>query len=280
MDYFKPASKKELLRTISGSSFDKSKDLLLAGGTDIVVQMEHFGLEPKKLLDIKGIKSLKGIRKTGNTIHIGTLTTVTELLESKIIAKNAPLLRQAAFSFAATQIRNRSTIGGNLCNASPAGDLIPPLYALEAKLRLESAKGNRNVHIQSFFIGPGKTILKRGELLTEISFKALEKDENNFFYKLGQREAMAIAVISIAGRYKLVNGKFKNARIALGAVAPTVIRAAKTEKWLNGSEKTELILKKAGKMASEECSPISDVRGSSEYRRLMVEKLLSDLLLI
>lgn len=278
MDYIKPANKKELLRAISVSSFDQRKDLLLAGGTDLVVQMEHFGAKPDKLFDIKGIKSLKGIRKTGNTVHIGALTTVSELLESKIIAENAPLLEQAASCFAATQIRNRSTIGGNLCNASPAGDLIPPLYALEAKLRLESTKGKRNVEIQNFFKGPGKTILKRGELLTEISFRSLEKDEFSFFYKLGQREAMAIAIISIACSYSVKKGKFKNVRISLGSVAPTVIRATKTEKLLNGSDTTENILKKAGKMASRECSPISDVRGSSEYRRLMVDKLLNELL--
>lgn len=278
MDYIKLANIKELLRVISDPTFNNRKDLILAGGTDLVVQMEHFGAKPNKLFDIKGIKSLKGIRKTGNTIRIGTLTTLSELLESKIIAENAPLLRQAASFFAATQIRNRSTIGGNLCNASPAGDLIPPLYALEAKLRLESANGNRNVEIQNFFKGPGKTILKRGELLTEISFKSLEKDEFSFFYKLGQREAMAIAIVSLACSYKVKNGKFKNVRISLGSVAPTVIRATKTEKLLNDSDKTENIMKKAGKMASRECSPISDVRGSSEYRRLMVAKLLNELL--
>ena len=247
MDYIKPANKKELLRAISVSSFDQSKDLLLAGGTDLVVQMEHFGAKPDKLFDIKGIKSLKGIRKTGNIIRIGALTTVSELLDTKIIAENAPLLRQAASFFAAT-------------------------------LRLESAKGKRNVEIQNFFKGPGKTILKRGELLTEISFRSLEKDEFSFFYKLGQREAMAIAIISIACSYSVKKGKFKNVRISLGSVAPTVIRATKTEKLLNGSDTTENILKKAGKMASRECSPISDVRGSSEYRRLMVEKLLNELL--
>jgi len=279
VDYFKPANKKELLGIISDSSFKMSKDLLLAGGTDLVVQMEHFGVEPDKLLDIKGIKSLKGIRKNGNRIRIGTLTTVSDLLESKIIAKNATLLHQAAASFAATQIRNRSTIGGNICNASPAGDLIPPLFSLEARLRLESANDSRKVDINKFFRGPGKTILKRGEILTEISFKSLESGEKSFFYRLGQREAMAIAVISLAGSYSIESGKFKNVRIALGAVAPTVIRAEKAEKILNGSEKTDLILKKAGKIASEECSPISDVRGSSKYRRLMVEKLLCELLL-
>ena len=278
MDYLKPANKKELLGIISDSSFNMSKDLLLAGGTDLVVQMEHFGVEPNQLLDIKGIKSLNGIRKKGNRIRIGTLTTVTDLLESKIIARDAPSLHQAALSFAATQIRNRSTIGGNLCNASPAGDLIPPLFALDAKLRLESAEGNRRVEVNKFFKGPGQTVLKRGEILTEISFKSLERGEKSFFYKLGQREAMAIAVISIAVSYEFVNGKFRNVRIALGAVAPTVIRAVKTEKLLNGSERSEMILKKAGKVASEECSPISDVRGSTEYRRLMIEKLLGTLL--
>ena len=279
MNYIKVKNKRELLQLLAKPSYKKVNSFILAGGTDLIVSMEHFGLDPDLLVDAKGIKSLSGIGKSGNRVRIGSFTTVTELLHSDLIAEAAPLLREAAAAFAADQIRNRSTIGGNICNASPAGDLIPPLYALEAKLKLESSKGSRTLSIENFFKGPGKTVLKPNEILSEISFSAVPSDRYALFYKLGQRESMAIAVVSIATVFDLEKEKYENVRIGLGAVAPTVIRAYRTEKFLEGKVASEEIAEEAGKIASEESSPISDVRGSAEYRRLMIERLTKELLL-
>ena len=278
MIYIKPIEKKALLQLVAQPSFKKNNGQILAGGSDLLVKMEHFGLRTGMIVDVKRIKSLRGITINDNVIRIGSLTTVTELLESKLLALHAPLLSQSADSFAAVQIRNRSTIGGNICNASPAGDLIPPLYALRAKLKLESVKGIRSVDVIKFFKGPGKTVLKSNEILSEISFKALLPSSTGKFYKLGQRESMAIATVALAVIYNFNKGKFNDVRIALGAVAPTVIRAYRAEKILEGSSRSEEIVEKAVKMAVSECSPISDVRGSADYRRLMVERLLTELM--
>lgn len=279
MNYIKVNNKRDLLQLLAKPSYKKLNGFILAGGTDLLVSMEHFGLDPDLLVDAKGIRSLSGIGRSGNIVRIGAFTTVTELLHSKLIAGAAPLLREAAAAFAADQIRNRSTIGGNLCNGSPAGDLIPPLYALEAKLKLESSRGSRTLSIEKFFKGPGKTVLKPDEILSEISFSAIPAGRQSQFYKLGQRESMAIAVVSIATVFDIVKGNYKNVRIALGAVAPTVIRAQRAEKFLEGKAAIEKNAEKAGIIASEECSPISDVRGSNEYRRLMIERLTKELLL-
>ena len=279
MNYINVKNKRDLLQLLAKPSYNRVNGFILAGGTDLLVSMEHFGLDPDLLVDAKGIESLSGISRSGNRVRIGSFTTVTELLHSKLIAGAAPLLREAAAAFAADQIRNRSTIGGNLCNGSPAGDLIPPLYALEAKLKLESSGGSRTLNIEKFFKGPGKTVLKRNEILSEISFSTLPSGRQSLFYKLGQRESMAIAVVSIATVFDLEKGNYKNARIALGSVAPTVIRAYRAEKFLEGKAATEENAEEAGKIASEESSPISDVRGSAEYRRLMIERLTKELLL-
>ena len=278
MIYIKPIEKKALLQLVAQPSFKKNNGQILAGGSDLLVKIEHFGLRTGMIVDVKRIKSLRGITKNDNVIRIGSLTTVTELLESKLLALHAPLLSQSADCFAAIQIRNRSTIGGNICNASPAGDLIPPLYALSAKLKLESVKGIRSVDVIKFFKGPGKTVLKSNEILSEISFNALPPSSTGKFYKLGQRESMAIATVALAVVYNFNKGKFNDVRIALGAVAPTVIRAYRAEKILEGSSRSEEIVEKAVKMAVSECSPISDVRGSADYRRLMVERLLTELM--
>ena len=280
MIYIKPADKKELLELVAQPSFRKNNGQILAGGSDLLVKIEHFGLKTGMIVDVKSIKSLRGITKKDNVIRIGSLTTLSDILESKILSKNAPNLTQAAKNFAAIQMRNRSTIGGNICNASPAGDLIPPLYALEATLKLESQRGIRTVNIQQFFKGPGKTVLKPDELLSEISFSALPSSTFSRFYKLGQRESMAIAVVSLALNFNSENNRFKDVRIALGSVAPTVIRAKEAEKILEGTDISPEIVEKAAKIAAKECSPISDVRSSADYRRLMVLRLLPELLKI
>ena len=278
MIYIMPIEKKELLELVAQPQFKKNNGQILAGGSDLMVKIEHFGFKTGMIVDAKGIKSLRGIVKKDNVIKIGSLTTVSDLLESKLLAKNAPNLNQAAKNFAAVQIRNRSTIGGNICNASPAADLVPPLYALGAKLKLESVKGIRRVNIDKFFKGPGKTVLKPDEILSEISFNALPSSTFSRFYKLGQRESMAIAIVSLSVIFNSNENKFKDLRIALGAVAPTVIRAYKTEKFLEGSIRSSELVEKAAIIAVNECSPITDVRGSADYRRLLVDRLLAELL--
>ena len=280
MIYVRPNEKKELLKLVSQNMFKKNNGQILAGGSDLLVKIEHFGFKTGMIVDAKRIKSLRGIIKKDNVIKIGSLTTVTDILESKLLENNAPNLNQAAKNFAAIQMRNRSTIGGNICNASPAGDLIPPLFGLDANLKLESVRGIRILNIQQFFKGAGKTVLKSDEILSEISFSALPSSTQSRFYKLGQRESMAIAIVSLSVNFNCIDDKFKDVRIAMGAVASTVVRAYKSEKMLEGSSISSEITERAAKIAVTECSPISDVRGSADYRRLMIKRLLPELLKI
>jgi len=255
---------------------------IIAAGTDLVVRLKQDMVKENNILDISRIKELRGIYRKDGEIHILPLTTHTDILESKVIERYAYILRAACATIGSPQIRNRGTIGGNVANASPAGDSIPALFVQEAKLKLTCKQGSRIISIEDFFIGPGRTVLKPDELLTDIFFPAMEETEIGFFKKLGQRNAIAIAVVSIAA--KLKKGKEKNtiskAVVAFGAVAPTVIRGNRVEKALvssslNSPERLHYI----AQLSWREVSPITDVRASLKYRQDMSINLLYEGLL-
>lgn len=245
----------------------------IAGGTDLLVRLYDTYPNPQpRLLVLDRVKPLHKVSINSHKIALGPLVTFSEIEQSAEIIKYAPQLAQAASIAGSTQIRNRATIGGNIANGSPAGDLIPPLYVLGAELELMSSRGRRTVPIEKFFLGPGKTVLKKSELITAIRFrKALE---HGFFLRLATRKALAISKVSAAANIAIENKKIADIRIALGAVAPTVVRAPRTEEYLLGRELTEQVITEAAEIVTEEARPIDDIRSIAVYRKEMVGVLL------
>ncbi len=245
----------------------------VAGGTDILVRLHDRIDRPwPNLLVLDGIKALAKITLHDNHISVGPLVTFSEIESSAVLKKYAPQLAQAASVAGSMQIRNRATIGGNVANASPAGDLIPPLYVLGAMLELSSARSKRLVSVEKFFTGPGKTILKSSDLITEIRIPTAKAC--GFFLRLGTRRALAISKVSVAASLKIKAGKIEQARIALGAVAPTVIRVPLAENILNGNRLNDDLICRAAEVAATEARPIDDIRSAAEYRQAMVGVLV------
>ena len=253
----------------------KKNIMAIAGGTDLLVKLHDTIDTPNpKLLVLDYIKSLhKIVINSKRQISIGPLVTFDEIEQSQLLRQFAPQLVAAASLAGSAQIRNQATIGGNIANASPAGDLIPPLYALDAKLELSSIKGKRHVPIEDFFLGPGKSILKSSELITSI--KIMARPGFAFFLRLATRQALAISKVSVAAGIRIDKGIVDEVYIALGAVAPTVIRASETEKILIGKELIQENICHAAEIAKSEARPIDDIRSNAEYRREMVAVLLS-----
>jgi len=258
---------------------------LLAGGTDLMPQTRSGALAFSPLLmSLRHIPDLAGISLTEGRIRLGALTTVTGILGSDLLRDVSPVLPEVADRFAAGQIRNSATVGGNVCNASPAGDLVIPLLLLDAEVHLASwrdgAVAVRTVPLSEFFVGPGRTVARPGELLTHIWFPRPCEGFAARFEKFGARPALDISVVSVGVAGCKEGGALKDARVALGAVAPTPLRGRKTEELLEGRILTEEVIAQASSTALEEISPITDVRASAWYRkelvRVYVRRLLHD----
>lgn len=263
-EYFKPKNLNEALELAREYGNNKR---FLAGGTDLIVRLKDNLIKEDNIIDIKDIIELKGISEKGDRIEIGSLVTFSEIIESEILNKYSPLLVLASKKIGSPQIRNKGTIGGNLCNASPAGDSIPPLMCEEAELVLKSIEKERVIKIDEFFWGPGKTCLNNDEILVKIVIKKWKNSHSGFFNKLGQRNALTIAIASNCVKIDREDGVIKDIKISLGSVAPTVVRAKKVEEALLYSKKlNEDELLKISSLVENEIDPITDVRGSREYR--------------
>lgn len=257
--------------------------LMFAGATDVLPQTRSGKRAFKPaLVNIRRIDALRSIEREGNSFRLGALTTVTEILESELLKEHVPVLVEAADSFASGQLRNTATLGGNLCNASPAGDMILPLLLLDAEVELASrskgALARRRLPLCDFFLGPGKTRLEPTEVLTHVHFDAPGESFVASFRKFGTRPAMDIAVVSIALGCAIQDGVVTKARVAFGAAAPTPLRGLRTEALLEGRTLDEETLAAAAATAREEIHPISDVRGSAWYRRELVGTLTERML--
>ncbi len=273
-NYYKASTLGEALELV-----DKLEDFkVIAGGTDLLMDLRIGRYKPRNIIDISEIKELNYIVDEGDYVRIGALTRLQEVMESPIIKAKAPVLAEAIYQMASWQIRNIATIGGNLCNASPAADTAPPLMVLEAKLKLVSRDGERIVPVTEFFLGPRKTVLKKNELLAEI-IVPYEKDAGMSMIKLGRRTAFTLSIVAVATLVKVENGKFKDVRVALNSVAPKPVRARSVEEALKGKEVSLEVVEEASKLVVNDISPISDVRASAEYRREMSIILTRDSLL-
>lgn len=275
--YRRPATLAEAMRLGSESG---TASRFVAGGTDVLVELQR-GKTVETLIDISGLHELKYARLTEGTVRLGGLATHNDVLGAPF-ARSAMLpLAQAALEVGAPQIRARATVAGNVVTASPANDTIAPLLALDAELTLSSIGGERTVALAEFFTGFRTTALRRGELIREIRFPALDGARRGIFKKLGLRGAQAISVIALAVVARIEDGVARDVRVALGCVAPTVVRAREAERMLEGSRLDAATIARAAGAAAEESAPIDDVRASGGYRldavRALVARALEDL---
>ncbi len=251
----------------------KDKAKLVAGATDLIIEFEK-GMRKnvEVLVDISRIKDLNKITlDEDQNIHLGPLVTHNDCAASKLIQEHAKPLAQAAWEVGSPQIRNRGTIVGNLVTASPANDTITPLVALDAKLLIRSVRGSKVVSLSDFYIGVRRTILEPDEMITDIFFASLLPTQKSAFIKFALRRAQAISLVNVAVICEFVGSKVKNAKITLGAVAPTIIRATEAEKYLLDKELSEDVIFNAARLAQNSAKPITDVRGSASYRKTMVK---------
>jgi carbon-monoxide dehydrogenase medium subunit len=249
---------------------------LLAGGTDLVVQMHAGRHSPDAVIYLGRLPELRGIafdEQTGLTI--GSLATMRELELHPIVRERYPTLARGAAEVGSVQIRNLATLGGNLCNASPSADTSTSLLSLDARVRIAGPNGERTMPVGQFWTGPGRTDLRAGELVRSIHLPVPAAGARGYYYKLAVRKAMDLAMVGIAVSLVRQNGATRDVRIALGAVAPTVIRATEAEQLIAGGAVDAAKIQEAARLAMEAASPISDQRASADYRREMVCQLTS-----
>jgi CO/xanthine dehydrogenase FAD-binding subunit len=269
-DYHKAYSLQEALDAAS------SREALafLAGGTDLLVQIKQGKRLPQHVIDVKGIREIDGMAISENACSIGALTTIRALETDPAVAEKAPLLAQAAAKLGSVQVRHRATVGGNLCNASPSADMAPALLALDAQAIIFGRQGQRNIELVDFFLGPGVTGLKDGELLARLEIPLTRMRCGSVYYKVSTRNAMDLAFVGVAVLIEVdERDRIVKARVALGAVAPTPIRVPSAEKGLEGRVLSLDVVRESAALAAKSCNPISDLRASAEYRREMVRAL-------
>lgn len=272
-EYHNPSTVTEAINLITRYG---SNGQFIAGGTDLLVAMKRRETTPKHLISLGSVPELKGISPdTMGGIKIGALTTLREIEYSDIIKNEFLPLWEAVDMMASPQIRSLATIGGNLCSAIPSADTAPPLIALNASLKLVGPQSERTILVEDFFAGPKETDRKANEILIEILIPRPEALSGGCYIKLMRRKAMDLALVGVAAYLSLDGTKkvCKDARIALGAVAPTPIRVPEAETLLISKEVNEVHIMEVAKIAARQAKPISDIRATQEYRSRMVEVL-------
>ncbi len=261
-DFLQAQSIKELLDLLN-----ESEVRILAGGTDVIPKMRNDLFSASALVDVSQLDDLRIIDERDSKIFIGALTTHQEIANSALLHAENPALVVAAGTVGCVQTRNRGTLGGNIANASPAADAVPPLLVYDAQIHLMSKSGKRVMPLSEFATGPGATKIASDEFIHSVSFTKLGGAWGSAFQKMGKRSGMAIAVVSAAAAVVLdEDGNVEDARIALGSVAPTVVRCPVAESMLIGQEPTSENVHQAAQACAQEISPIGDVRSTAEYR--------------
>lgn len=268
-DYVKPPTSEQLL---NGLREARGEGAVLAGGTDLHVKIRVGKARPRVVFDINDLAPFRAIVEEGDLLRIGAAVTMAEIMGSAVVRRKTPSLVIAASHMSCRQIRNRATLGGNIVTASPAADAVPVLLAADARLVLLSIDGKRELALADFLTGPGRTALGADEVLVEVKIPVERADCRSQFMKVGRRKAQAISIVNLAGRITIGDdGLISDARIALGAVAPTAIRAHRAEQVLNGRAPNLRSLTEAAVLAAEACRPISDNRATATGRKLLVE---------
>lgn len=250
----------------------------LAGGTNILVDLRARAIAPKTLMSLENLAGLRRIESADGRVTLGGRTTVSDILRHPHMRRFGASLSAAADVFAGQMVRNTATVAGNICCGSPAADLMPPLLALDAQVTLRSRRGIREVPLAEFFIDYKRNVRAADELVTRVGWPEPPSNSADFFHKLARRKGDAITVVGIAVALTLDGGKCRRARIALGAVAPTVRRATQAESMLEGETLTAALIEAAARQAADASSPIDDIRATGEYRRHGVHVLTRRLL--
>lgn len=244
---------------------------LLAGGTDLIIEMKARTATPEHVISLEKIPGLSGIEYNEESgLRIGALTKMRTLERDSIIRERYTALAEGASEVGGVQIRHLATVGGNISHGSPAADTAAPLLALGAQVKIASADGERAVPIETFFIGPGQTVLKTGEIVTAFECPARGANQGSQYIKQKIREVMDLAFVGVASSATANNGTVSDVKIGLAAVAPTPLRATDAEAIVNGNALTAELLEQAATAAAAQSSPISDLRCSAEHRREMV----------
>jgi len=266
-EYLSPQTVQEACALLSQHG-DKAR--ILAGGTDLLNVMKERIIKPEYVIGLRGITDLDYIEADADGVRIGALTTLATLGNASVIKEKFPCLAEVPGKMATVQIRNMGTLGGNLCNAAPSADTAPILICLGAQAKIVGTNGDRVVALEDFFTGPGETVLGDGEILAEIKVPNQAANTAGAYLKMS-RVAVDLAIVGVAAVITLDGGACRDIKIALGAVAPTPIRAKKAEALLKGKKIDEDLIVEAGEIAAGEASPIDDVRGSAFYRTEIVK---------
>jgi CO/xanthine dehydrogenase FAD-binding subunit len=277
--YLRPANLKETLDVLTSYSGSAK---ILAGGTDLLIQQALESSPEIAVISLRDIEDLRQIKQTAEgDIFVGAMSRHAEVAQSPLINQYFPALAKASHWVGSPSIRSLATIGGNICNASPSADTAPPLLAYDARVIIVSPSGEKAINIEDFFTGPSTNVLKRGDILKGFLLRPKSGWVADY-EKLGVRKAMEIAIVNVCVAAKMGEDKrCSGIRIALGAVAPTPIRARKAESILGNRKLTPELIQKCAEAAAEETKPISDIRASADYRkkmvRYLVKKMVSDL---
>jgi CO/xanthine dehydrogenase FAD-binding subunit len=272
-EYFVPSTLEDGLNILENN---RERVKILNGGTDLILQMKQRLTRPEIILDIKQIPELRTLVWDESAgFRIGSAVPISKILEFKGLPEGYDLLFQVCSVIGSIQIKNRGTVGGNICNAAPSADSASALLCLDASALIASKGRTRTIPLNEFFIGPGETALKYNELLVEIIIPTPQPGSAGSYLRHTTREEMDIAVAGVASWLSLSkkDNKIEEARIALGAVGPTPLRAYKTEDFLVGKEGSSEIIEEAAELAASEAKPITDLRGSAEYRKELVRVL-------
>ena len=268
-DYLRPTTLDECVDMLAKYG---PRAMIIAGGTDLMPNARARLVDPEYVIDVTGIPEMCAIEEDNDGVRIGAAVTVRDLSESPIIRERYPLLATAAGLIGSVGIRNVATIGGNICRASPSSECSPPLLCLNATAKLVSPSGTRTMGLDECFLGPGCTTLGADEVLHEIRIPPNDPGDRSIYLKHSQRGSIDLAIVGVAvvGTFATSDGTCEEAKIALGAVAPTPIRARDAERMLRGKVMDEGLIAIAAQTAADESRPISDVRASADYRREMV----------
>jgi CO/xanthine dehydrogenase FAD-binding subunit len=270
VDYVRVASLAELSEALSSDGA-----VLIAGGTDLMVKMHAGSARPRLLVDISRVDTLREISTRPSGLTIGSAVLIAEILAAPTVSTDYPLLAAVLRSLGSAQIRNRATLGGNLANASPAADSPLALLAYDARVTLAGAGTERELPLHEFFLGPGRSALRRDEYIRSIDLPTPRTDWKVFFHKVGRRRALTIAITSVAGLVALRGRAVVDVRLAAGSVAPTPLRLRGVEDLVRGQELDEEHIAAAHAAAFREISPIDDVRATAIYRRTVTADLIA-----
>lgn len=269
VSYFAPTEIGEAVNLLAEHG---AKATVLAGGTDLLPKINHYDLKPEAILFIGGL-GLDAIKEENGKLVIGAATSTAKIAASDLVAEKAGALAEAAQASGSVAIRTAATIGGNIANASPGADMVAALLALDAEFKLVSAGGDRTVAAKDFFLGPHESVLKPDELLTEVNVPVPKG--KTVFLKLGRRHAQTLSVASVAVQLEMEGATCKDARIVLGAMAPTPLRCTKAEGMIKGKSLDEGLVAKCAAEAVDESSPIDDQRATAWYRKRAAKVLVA-----